>query len=156
MNFAEKKQAYQELQGSGHLEMDKELLKNKAPHANALNTGIIDPAKAQREILWALLDVATIEEITASRKLNLKKEDPGDGIKKEGIPADLDKVNVLTEENKQLKSQLEQIKSEKEDLRYELSDSEYEKEDLEEHVNELVEQLEEEKKSPVPSDPDQK
>ncbi|MGV8094501.1 MAG: hypothetical protein AB2L24_21820 [Mangrovibacterium sp.] len=221
MNFAEKKQAYQDLQGSGHLEVDRELLRRKAPHAHALNTGILDPVKAQREILWALLDVTTIDEIKANRKpaeqpanpepepkkdltiadaekklieldlatasqkemarlarilkaevnnykaetlrkyledyrLNIEKEDPGGGPKKEEVPADLDKINELKVENENLKSELEDKEAENDDLKSELEDKELENEDLQDQVDELEEQLEEEKKSPAPQDPDQK
>ncbi len=68
MKFAEKKKAYHELQGACHLEADRELLKKKAPQSPALNFGIIRSGKLQREILWALLDVATVNEITTNRK----------------------------------------------------------------------------------------
>lgn len=68
MNFSEKKQAYGQLQGQEHLEADKELLLNKSPKSPALNLATIDRNKAQREILWALLDVASFEEIKESRK----------------------------------------------------------------------------------------
>jgi len=68
MNFTEKKQAYQKMQNPAHLCCDHELLTKKAPDAFVLKMGIVDQAKAQREILWALLDVATVEEIESYRK----------------------------------------------------------------------------------------
>ena len=68
MNFSEKKQAYHQLQGQEHLESDKELLQKKAPKSTILLSGMIDRKKSQCEILWALLDSVTIEEITENRK----------------------------------------------------------------------------------------
>ena len=73
MNFAEKKQAYLELQDTAQLEPDRELLKKKAPNASELQTVIIDKEKAQCEILWALLDLATVDEITANRPAPVKE-----------------------------------------------------------------------------------
>lgn len=67
MNFAEKKQAYGQLQGQEHLEADRELLLKKSPKSPALRVGIINREKAQCEILWALLEVASVEEIVANR-----------------------------------------------------------------------------------------
>lgn len=69
MKFAEKKQAYQQMQDPAHLCCDRELLEKKSPKSPALRTGIVDKVKAQREILWALLDVATVEEIEGNRNL---------------------------------------------------------------------------------------
>jgi len=68
MNFTEKKQAYQKMQDPAHLCCDRELLTKKSPDALVLKMGVVDQAKAQREILWALLDVATVEEIESYRK----------------------------------------------------------------------------------------
>ena len=68
MKFSDKKQAYLRLQDHKYLEADRQLLQKKAPNSPALSTGVIDPGKAQREIVWALLDVATVEEIVANRK----------------------------------------------------------------------------------------
>ena len=68
MNFTEKKQAYQKMQDPAHLCCDRELLTKKSPDALVLKMGVVDQAKAQREILWTLLDVATVEEIKSYRK----------------------------------------------------------------------------------------
>ncbi|MBV5334356.1 MAG: hypothetical protein JZU49_00940 [Sulfuricurvum sp.] len=68
MNFADKKKAYKELQNSDHLCCDKELLGKLAPKSASLKSGIVDKEKAQRDVLWDLLDVATVDEIIAYRK----------------------------------------------------------------------------------------
>jgi len=73
MKFAEKKQAYHQLQGQEHLEADKELLLKKAPKSPALKIGMVNRAKAQCEIVWALLEVASMEEIKANRPAPVKK-----------------------------------------------------------------------------------
>jgi len=67
MKFADKKKAYQQMQDPAHLCCDHELLTQKAPKSPALHTGVVDKVKAQREILWALLDVATVKEIESYR-----------------------------------------------------------------------------------------
>lgn len=73
MKFAEKKQAYQNLQDPAHLKFDRELLEKKAPKSPALTIGMVNKEKAQREILWALLDVAEVDEILANRPAPIKK-----------------------------------------------------------------------------------
>lgn len=67
MNFAEKKEAYHQMQNEQHLEADRKLLAKKSPNDPALSTGVVDKERAQREILWALLDVASVKEITSNR-----------------------------------------------------------------------------------------
>jgi chromosome segregation ATPase len=74
MKFAEKKQAYSSLQGQQFLDSDTELLQKMDPKSQALTLGILDKTRAQREILWHLLDVATVEEIKANR--GAAKTDP--------------------------------------------------------------------------------
>jgi len=76
MKFGDKKKAYQQMQDPAHLECDRELLKVKAPKSVALTTGMVNKEKAQRDILWALLDVATVEEIEANRKPEVVNEIP--------------------------------------------------------------------------------
>lgn len=75
MNFTEKKQAYQKMQDPDRLCCDHELLTKKAPNSLILKIGVVDQAKAQREILWALLDVATVEEIESYRNPAPKKSE---------------------------------------------------------------------------------
>ena len=72
MKFSDKKKAYIQLQDPEHLCCDRELLEKKYPKSTALTTGMVDRAKAQREVLWALLDVATVEEIASHRKPAVK------------------------------------------------------------------------------------
>jgi hypothetical protein len=73
MDFAEKKEAYPQLQHEKHLEADRGLLAKKSPNDPALTSGVIDKERAQREILWALLDVASVEEILSNRPAPVKK-----------------------------------------------------------------------------------
>lgn len=71
MNFREKKAAYNTMQGKQHFEADQALLKAKNPkHAMATKEAKSEKTaeKLQREILWALLDLVSIEEIEANRK----------------------------------------------------------------------------------------
>lgn len=96
MNFSEKKEAYQSLQDPAHLEPDRELLTRKSPHDPALKTGIVDKEKSQCEIIWALLDVATVEEITANRPAPVKE------LTKE-------EVNVIAEEAGRLTAQIHNV-----------------------------------------------
>lgn len=75
MKFSDKKAAYNELVGEKHLCCDRELLEKKNPKHSTLKSGIINREKAQRDILWALLDVATVEEIKAYRNPTPKKSE---------------------------------------------------------------------------------
>lgn len=67
MKFSEKKQAYNRLQGAENLDSDRMLLQRHAPNAGILAAGILNKEKAQREILWELLDHASVEDIQANR-----------------------------------------------------------------------------------------
>jgi len=98
MNFSDKKEAYLQLQDPNHLEPDRELLAKKAPHDPALKTGIVDKVKSQCEILWALLDVATVEEITASRPAPVKVFTK-------------DEVNAIAEEAGKLTAHIHTVKT---------------------------------------------
>ncbi len=75
MKFSEKKLAYQTMQSVEHVDADRALLQVKSPQSYALISGILDKVKAQREILWSLLDVATVEEIRENRKALSSRED---------------------------------------------------------------------------------
>lgn len=76
MKFPDKKKAYHQMQNADHLKCDRDLLARKAPKSVALTIGLVNKEKAQRDILWALLDVATIEEIEANRKPEVVNEIP--------------------------------------------------------------------------------
>ena len=67
MKFSEKKQAYNRLQGAENIDSDRTLLQKHAPNAGILAAGILNKEKAQREILWELLDHASVEDIQANR-----------------------------------------------------------------------------------------
>ena len=120
MNFAEKKQAYGQLQGQEHLEADKELLLKKSPKSPALRVGLINRAKAQCEIVWALLDVAGVEEITANRPAPVKKlaiEEMKDITAETGkLAAHIHKVKTLEEKAEIIAQIKELIKDFPEDM----------------------------------------
>ena len=107
MKFAEKKQAYQNLQDPAHLKFDRELLEKKAPKSPALTIGMVDKTKAQREILWALLDVATVEEIKANRITpediyRMKFAEQFKAIQVESISGKLSKAELILLQDKLL------------------------------------------------------
>ena len=68
MDFIEKKNAHDRLLGVTHLEADRELLKQKAPQHNLLKRGIFNRLQDASSILFALLDLATEEEIVRHRR----------------------------------------------------------------------------------------
>lgn len=72
MNFIEKKKHYTAMQGPQFLDADRALLEKMNPGSPALRTGVVDKARAQRETLFALLDVATPDEIKANRPAEKK------------------------------------------------------------------------------------
>ncbi len=120
MNFAEKKQAYHQLQDPNHLEADKELLLKKSPKSSALRVGMINREKAQCEIIWALLEVASMEEITANRPAPVKKltvEEMKDITAEAAkLAAQVHKVNSLEEKAEIIAQIKELIKDFPEDL----------------------------------------
>jgi vacuolar-type H+-ATPase subunit I/STV1 len=120
MNFAEKKQAYHQLQGQEYLEADKELLLKKSPKSPALRVGVINREKAQCEIVWALLDVASMEEIIANRPAPVKKltiEEMKDITAETGkLAAHIHKVKTLEEKAEIIAHIKELIKDFPEDM----------------------------------------
>lgn len=120
MKFAEKKKAYQELQDPAQLVPDRDLLLIKNPKSSALNTGIVDRTKTQREILWALLDVCTVDEITANRPAPVKKltiEEMKDITAETGkLAAHVHKVKTLEEKAEIIAKIKELIKDFPEDM----------------------------------------
>lgn len=71
MDFRSKKEAYNKMQGAAYFEADQALLKKLAtnnPFANREAANEKAAEKLQREILWALLDIASIEAIQENRK----------------------------------------------------------------------------------------
>jgi hypothetical protein len=67
MNFLQKNPLFQKLQDKSALEADTILLHKRNPKAKALSMKFFDNAKAQKEILYELLDHATEEEIVNNR-----------------------------------------------------------------------------------------
>lgn len=91
MKFAEKKEAYARLQNAEMLEKDVALLRYKKPDSTALKNAIVNREKAQKDIIWELLDVATVEEILKNREIGI-------GNQKSGIESHSDQVIDLMNE----------------------------------------------------------
>lgn len=71
MDFKTKKAAYNQMQGKQYLEADQALLKSLRPNnpfANKTAASDVHQEKLQREILWLLLDMVSIEDIEENRK----------------------------------------------------------------------------------------
>lgn len=71
MNFREKKTAYGKMQGKQYFAADQALLKSKKPEDRFATMKVVgDKAfeKIQREILWTLLAIFSVEEIKTNRK----------------------------------------------------------------------------------------
>jgi hypothetical protein len=91
MKFLEKNAAYIRLKKVDALEADRALLKLKNPKAKVLTDKFFGRPREGNEILNALLDVATVEEIEASRNGELPEPGPeitGSGSGKKLPPAD--------------------------------------------------------------------
>lgn len=67
MNFLQKNETFIRLQEGDHLQADRAHLVRLNPKSQALATKFLDAQKERKEILYALLDHATEEEITANR-----------------------------------------------------------------------------------------
>jgi hypothetical protein len=81
MEFKNKHSHYFQMKDVGHLEADIALLKQHKPDAKSLRR-LFDPdkAKLQQDVLWELLDVATVAEINANRghvEVEVLKAKPG-------------------------------------------------------------------------------
>lgn len=98
MNFIEKNGLKIKLQNTSVPEADEALLKEKNPQAKPLQSSFFDNDRKKKEILWALLDVATEEEIVANRK---KYQEEPSGESHEKL-----KKEVLAEINEALKSDI--------------------------------------------------
>jgi len=67
-NFKEKQKHYSELSARIHAFADLELLESKRPNTRMISTYKKYPMRMYQEILYALLDVATREQIVAYRR----------------------------------------------------------------------------------------
>lgn len=76
MEFVEKKSAYDKLIGVEYFEHDVKLLKSKNPASPFITGEIIDKKQGQSDVLWDLLDHATVAEIEKNRPA-LKAEKGG-------------------------------------------------------------------------------
>ena len=97
MNFREKKQSYSRLRGASHLEADRELLKKLAPEHPLLKRTVFQPAIHAGEILYALIEVASEEDIVQNRRAyrvakteeTKGAENPGEGTGQDETPSSL-------------------------------------------------------------------
>ncbi len=80
MDFKIKNALYIKLKDVHSVNADKALLNKKNPNAKVLRLNLIDKTRESKEVLYALLDVATEEEIIRNR-LNTKNNNPS--VKKE-------------------------------------------------------------------------
>lgn len=75
MNIHEKHAAYTRLktEKKGTIERDIALLSSRNPQSAALQVSMIDIPRKGQEVLWDLLDVASVEEIEMNRLAEKKK-----------------------------------------------------------------------------------
>ena len=74
MKFIEKNASYHRLKNPNAVNADRDLLKEKNPQAKVLQRKFFDVARQSNEILYALLDVASEEEIIKNRVKNRVKD----------------------------------------------------------------------------------
>jgi len=67
MKFIEKNASYHRLKNPRAVNADRDLLKEKNPQAPVLQRKFFDVDRQANEILYALLDVASVEEIVKNR-----------------------------------------------------------------------------------------
>lgn len=68
MNFIEKKTQHDNLLGVTHIDADKQLLARVMPNHKLLQRGTFNATVDASDILWALLEYATSDEIVANRR----------------------------------------------------------------------------------------
>ena len=98
---------YRALQSIQHADKDLELLSAKVKLSDSkLRVYKLSPARYAKEILYALLDVATVEQIKENRKpKNSELKNEVDELKYE--------VDELKNENEELKEKVEELEQEK-------------------------------------------
>ncbi len=74
MNIHEKHSIYSKLKTADKEEIKRDiaLLEQKNPKSSALQTSNLDMIRKEQDVLWNLLDVATVEEIKSSRSAGLQ------------------------------------------------------------------------------------
>ena len=116
MDFLTHNALYIELQDKTAGKADEELLKKKKPDAAPFSKKYFDEDLKHKEVLWALIEVATEKEILENRGKGKKNEDT-DPQTKEEIEA---RIEVLEEkinnENKTIEGNVEERVGEPEKL----------------------------------------
>lgn len=156
-SFKEKAKFLRELGHTSHAEKDLHLLKLLDPRSNLIEPATNFPSRYAEKVLYALLDLTTIEEIRKNRRdIDNQKENnetPGtesnlsgaEGTGTEEQPGIQDEKD--SENNQSTKptenSVTENPDAEKEDLKEQLEETEAERDEAIEEKEDLEEQLEE-------------
>lgn len=163
-NFKEKSRYLQDMTNPQYAEADLQLLRQLSPGHAILRTPILRPAKAADKILYALLDVTTVETIRLHRRRSEtdKCSSTSPAAASPDQPEKEASAPVPEQQNQEqttadLQEALEQALSEKESLEEEKEEIISEKEEIEETLEQtqaaldaVQEELETEKKSPEP------
>ena len=72
-SYREKKAAYDKMQGVSYFEPDMNLLRDKNPKHPICKRKYLKPEKHQKEALWSLLDILSVDEIVKNRRAYFKK-----------------------------------------------------------------------------------
>ena len=167
MDFIEKKNAHDRLLGVTHLEADRELLKQKAPQHHLLKRGVFNRLQDASSILFALLDLATEEEIVRHRRTlaAVKERAAAEAtrLKEEAEEA----TRLKAEEEARLKAEEEeaarlkaeekaQLKTEEEEARLKAEEEEAARLKAEEEARLKAEEEEEEQAKAAAAEPSEK
>ena len=134
-SFKEKQNHFRALRAEQHALADLALLEQKAPALPQLRKFKLLPVRYADEILYALLDVCSREEVVSHRRTVASEEEAAAGAAIEA-----------KEELEALQAEHEELQSEHEDLQSEHEELENQIQELEETNEQLQEELKEEKK----------
>ena len=134
-SFKEKQNHFRALRAEQHALADLALLEQKAPALPQLRKFKLLPVRYADEILYALLDVCSREEVVSHRRTVAAEEEPA-----------AEAAIEAKEELEALQAEHEELQSEHEDLQSEQQELESQMQELEDTNEQLQEELKEEKK----------
>lgn len=149
-SFKEKQNHFRALRAEQHALADLALLEQKAPALPQLRKFKLLPVRYADEILYALLDVCSREQVVSHRRTTMAEAEAAasqalaESAAEEEAAAEA--AIEAKEELEALQAEHEELQSEHEDLQSEQQELESQMQELEETNEQLQEELKEEKK----------
>nr|WP_321409318.1 hypothetical protein [uncultured Carboxylicivirga sp.] len=101
MDLGQRKTAMRQLTDASQLEADKALLQSLKPHSRVLKTKYPTSERTQREVLWDLLEVASLDDIKANRSKANESKPMDDEVAKQKAAEEAELKALEKDESKQ-------------------------------------------------------